>query len=248
MKNLFSAIVLTAGLAGVATTAQAQTTFSIGPRLGLNMATVATSGPDTRDVDAKNTFGAQVGVTANVGFGEHFAFQPSVLFAQKGFKTSESGTESFNGVTITYSGNTKTAVNYLEVPLNFVYTTGGDQGFQVFAGPYLALGVGGKSTYDYTVKDNTGQFNTNDSGSYVIKFADKEEANNNGNSNVNYVRRFDAGVNLGLGYRQGPVQVQLGYGFGFGNLVPLESDGNDSGNKAQNRVLQLSANYFFSAK
>ena len=63
-----------------------------------------------------------------------------------------------------------------------------------------------------------------------------------------YVRRYDAGLNLGMGYRQGPVQPQLGYGIGLGNLVPLNSDDSDSGKKAQNRVLQLSANYFFSGK
>lgn len=51
-----------------------------------------------------------------------------------------------------------------------------------------------------------------------------------------------------MSYRQGPVQLQLGYGIGLGNLVPLNSDGSDSGKKAQDRMLQLSANYSFSSK
>ena len=31
-------------------------------------------------------------------------------------------------------------------------------------------------------------------------------------------RRLDAGVNFGLGYRKGPLQVQIGYGLGLRNL------------------------------
>ena len=132
------------------------------------------------------------------------------------------------------------------MPLNFVYTTGGTQGFQLFAGPYVAMGVGGRAPYSISVKDNTGQFDMEDSGAYSVKFANKQNDNSNGDDI--YLRRFDIGANVGMGYRQGPVQVQLGYGFGLSNLVPLDSDGSDSGEKAQNRVLQLSANYFFNGK
>ncbi|GAB3656521.1 hypothetical protein GCM10027594_29040 [Hymenobacter agri] len=246
MKNLFTAFGLTAALAVAATAAHAQSTVSIGPRLGVNMATVATSGDDANSTKPDYTFTPQVGVSFDMQFGSRFAFQPSLLFSQKGFKTEESGTESFNGITVTYTGNSVAHINYLELPLNFVFTTGGTEGFQVFAGPYLALGVGGKATYSYTVKDNQGMFNMSDSGSYPVKFANQEPSNSNGNSF--YVRQFDAGLNAGMGYRKGPVQVQLGYGLGLANLVPLNSNGSDSGNTARNRVLQLSANYFFGIK
>ena len=68
-------------------------------------------------------------------------------------------------------------------------------------------------------------------------------------------RRFDAGVNFGLGYRQGPVQVQASLGLGFVNLhraitsnVPSFSsfaayDFNKDA--AYNRVAQLTGTYFF---
>ena len=250
MKNLFTAFFLTAGLAGAAATAQAQSGITIGPRLGVNMATVSASGADAATTNPENLFGAQVGFTADFGFGSNFSFQPSLLFSQKGFKTTESGTETFNGVTVSYTGNSKARINYLELPLNVVFTTGGTQGFQIFAGPYLALGVGGKATYEYTVKDSQGLLNTSDSGSFPVKFANQESTSSNGNGNGDYftVRQFDAGLNAGLGYRQGPFQVQLGYGLGLSNLVPRNSDGSDSGSTARNRVLQLSANYFFGTK
>lgn len=246
MKNQFTAFFLTAALAGAATTVQAQSAFSIGPRLGINMATVSASGDNAAEANPKNLFGPQVGLTADVNFDGNFSFQPSLLFSQKGFKTEESGTETFNGITMTYSGKSTTHINYLELPLNVVFTTGGTEGFQVFAGPYLALGVGGKSEYSYTVKDNQGLFNTSDSGSYPVKFTNQEPSNSNGD--YFSVRQFDAGLNGGLGYRQGPFQVQVAYGLGLSNLVPRNSDGSESGDKARNRVLQLSANYFFGSK
>ena len=246
MKNLSSALLFTAGLAAAATTARAQAAFSIGPRLGVNMATVKTSGENASEINPENIFTPQVGVTLDMSFGNNFAFQPSLLYSQKGFKTSESGTQTFNGVTVTYSGSSSLRIGYIELPLNFVYTTGGTQGFQVFAGPYVAMGVGGRAPYELSVKDNTGQFDMKDSGAYSVKFANQESSNGNGDEI--YVRRFDIGANVGMGYRQGPVQVQLGYGFGLSNIVPLDSNGSDSGDKAHNRVLQLSANYFFGGK
>ena len=103
-----------------------------------------------------------------MGFGSRFAFQPSLVYSQKGFKTSESGTKTSNGTTVTYSGTSTLHVNYLERPLNFVFTIGGTQGFQVFAGPYLAMGVGGKAPYGYSLKDNSGMFSTQASGSYQV--------------------------------------------------------------------------------
>ena len=245
MKNLFPALFLMTGLAGAATTAQAQSAFSIGPRLGINMATVAASGDNAAEANPQNIFLPQIGVTLDMSFGDKLSFQPSLLFSQKGFKTEESGTQSFNGTTVTYSATSKVRINYLELPLNFVFTTGGTQGFQLFAGPYLALGVGGKADYQVTAKDNQGM-NISESESYPVNFANQEPSNSNGNTF--YVRQLDAGLNAGMGYRQGPVQVQLAYGLGLGNLVPNNSNGTDSGEKIQNRVLQLSANYFFGIK
>ena len=241
MKNLFSAFGLTAVLAVAATSAQAQTSVSIGPRLGVNMANVSLSGPNTSGFSPKSVFGAQVGVTADIQLGT-FAFQPSLLFTQKGFKLTQSGTESFGGVTATYSDDRTLHISYLALPLNFVYTTSGDHGFQLFAGPYLALGVGGSAPYksDIVVP---GFAEDHKSGTGAMKFAN-QEPNNSSSSSANdvTVRRLDAGLNFGIGYRQGPIQLQAGYGTGLGNIIPLDSSGNDSGNKAQNRVLQLSAN------
>jgi hypothetical protein len=256
MKNLFTALLLTAA---TATTVQAQS-VTFGPRLGLNLTTSANSGtPSGFGQDTKSIVGVQVGGTLNIAFGEHLAFQPSLLYTQKGMETTGTETDRTDPpsvTTITASATTK--FNYLELPLNFVYTVGGSEGLQFFAGPYVAMGVGGSGSYKVNLNStdpNLAPFNGDYPGSLSIEFADKQNDNsslNNSNSTSPTItvtaRRFDAGLNAGIGYRVGPFQAQLGYGLGLVNFVPNDSDGNDTGSKSYHRGFQLSANYFLGGK
>lgn len=245
MKTHFSALGLTAVLALAATSAQAQATISFGPRVGVNLSSASISGPDTEGISPKSIFGGQLGATADVRFG-NFAVQPSLVFSRKGFQLTQSGSETFNGATATYSDKRTLNINYLELPVNFVYTTGGDHGFQMFAGPYVAFGVGGSAPYETDVVI-PGFINDHKSGTGKVNFANQEPTSSNSSSSDNdvTVRRFDVGGNVGIGYRQGPFQVQASYGLGFGNIIPLSSDGSDTKNKAHNQLGQLTVNYFF---
>ncbi|UOQ97713.1 PorT family protein [Hymenobacter sp. 5317J-9] len=262
MKNIFTACVLTAALAGATTSARAQAAIEFGPRLGLNVSTVKESGVPAGQFsqETKSIVGVQVGATLNVGINDNFSFQPSLLFSQKGAEFVGSFDFADNPPYKTSIKVTATPkINYLELPLNFVYTFGGHDGFQVFAGPYAALGVSGSGSAKGTIETNdpdliaagaTGSF----PASLKVEFGDKQNDNANNNSTSNTlsatvtVRRFDAGLNAGVGYRVGPFQAQLGYGLGLVNFVPKDTDGNDTGSKSYNRVLQLSANYFFGGK
>ena len=229
MNKLLTALLLTGSLAGAATTARAQTTVTFGPRLGANVSTFSYRGAQQGFDDPKATGGVQVGGTANISFG-NFAFQPSVIFTQKGAKLTGSGRFVDSGFATNYQTAATVKPAYLELPLNMVYTAGGDHGFQVFAGPYVAFGVGGNGSYNITLN-----------------------ATNNGNGLsapplTATFRRFDAGLNAGVGYRVGPVQAQLGYGLGLVNFIPNDSDGQDTGSKGYHRALQLNATYFFAGK
>lgn len=239
-NNFYTALTALALLAG-AQSANAQ--FSIGPRLGLNLANVSYTGDVAGNPDPKIKVGFQVGAAANIPLADKFAFQPALLFTQKGFKQDQSETETFSGVVVTSTAKGTAAFNYLEVPLNFVFTTGGENGFQVFAGPYLAYGVGGKIESSITVKDDSGLINESHSSNQPVKYASK-----NGSGDYAYVRGFDVGLNGGLGYRQGPFQVQAGYGLGLSNLIPTNEDGSEESYKVYNRVIQVSATYLFSLK
>lgn len=260
MKNLFTALLLTASLGGAVTTAQAQSSIQFAPRLGLNVSTVSSSGtPSGFNQENKSIVGLQVGGTFSVGISDNFSFQPSLLYSQKGMETTGSQTDRSNvPFTTTVKATTTTKLNYFELPLNFVYTVGGAEGFQVFAGPYVAVGVGGSGSYKVNLNSNDpsyAPFNGDYPGSLKVEFGDQQNDNSNNNNNNSTsptltvtARRFDAGLNAGVGYRMGPFQGQLGYGLGLANFEPKDSDGNDTGSKSYHRVLQLSVNYFLGGK
>ena len=261
MENLFTTLLLTASLGGAATTAQAQTSIQFGPRLGLNLSNVSNSGtPSGFNQSTKAIVGLQVGGTLSVGINDNFSFQPSLLFTQKGAEFSGSDTDRTNlPYTTSITATATPKLNYLELPLNFVYTLGDTDGFQLFAGPYVAAGVGGNGSFKVDIKsDDPDVMAFGAVGSYPgtlkVEFADKQNDNANNSNNPGAlsatvtVRRFDAGLNAGVGYRVGPFQAQLGYGLGLVNFVPKDSDGTDTGSKSYHRVIQLSANYFLGGK
>jgi hypothetical protein len=252
MKNLFSAALLTAG---VMAAAQAQAQITFGPRLGVNNCSIAYSGEKNGFDDPKGVFGVQVGGTANISFG-HLAFQPSILFTQKGAKLSGSGRIPDSGFVSNYAVSATLKPSYIELPLNFVYTSDEDHGFQVFAGPYVAFGIGGNGDYKVTVSSNNpnaAPYVGDYPGSLTIEYGEQQNDNQSAN-NTNTLsappltatfRRFDAGFNAGIGYRTGPIQAQLGYGVGLTNVVPNGPDGKDTGSTGHYRSFQFSANYFF---
>ena len=220
----------------------AQPTFRLGLRGGLNRATStvepASTSPSSQyyySASKSAIYAWQAGAVLEVAF-RRFALQPALVFSQKGEQfdavTSISGVAGMSGTAM----STVNRYNWLELPVNVVYTL---HGFQVFAGPYVALGVGGR------------QRGTISGFSPFARFAPQsidEKAAYGPDSNN---RRLDAGVNFGIGYRRGPVQVQLGYGLGLRNLHQGSADQaydyghNFNQDAAYNRVVQLTGTYFF---
>ena len=203
----FTLLFLTVALS--AATAAAQPTFRLGARGGLNRATSTVAAasnyagfPHSYSASKSAIYTWQAGAVLEVEF-HRFAIQPALLFSQKGeqFDTHE----DINGFAGTSSSRASTIsrYNWLELPVNAVYTC---HGVQVFAGPYVALGVGGQLKRTVFNSSATARFAPQESSSNIRYGADSEN------------RRFDAGFNFGLGYRKGPLQVQLGYGLGLRNL------------------------------
>jgi hypothetical protein len=182
-----------------------------------------------------------------VGLGK-VSLQPALLFSQKGeISHTVYDLHSNNAYFFVYAEETSTnRYNWLELPLNIVYTQHGDHGFQLFGGPYVALAIGGHQT---------GTRYTNSSGirGPLTEQVDKQITYGTETPN----RRVDAGVNFGVGYRQGPLQVQLGYSLGMRNLHqadPTETPDSQRGpypyhnfeaDAAYNRGAQLTGTYFF---
>lgn len=225
--------------------APAQPTFRLGVRGGLNRATTTLDAASTGSgfanfrysADKSTIYAWQAGAVLEIAFGK-FALQPALVFSQKGeeFNTAElfsygNGNSGSN----TYSTN---RYNFLELPVNLVYAV---RGFQLFAGPYVALGLGGRR------QGTSYRFNP------VAKFAPYHYNEKVRYGSDTYNPRLDAGVNFGVGYRQGPVQVQLGYALGLRNLHRTPYDGliaefpyhDFDADAAYNRGVQLAGTYFF---
>lgn len=245
MKQLATPLLL-AALLGSAATVSAQTTFRLGVRGGANRAftTLAAadymSGGPAYSADKSAIYSWQAGLVLEASF-HKFAFQPALLLSQKGEKFATSAFEDGTSVRITSTNR----YNWLELPLNVVYTLHGDHGLQLFAGPYLALAVGGRQKGVSLASSPVAFFAPHQIDSRIAYGSD---TNNN---------RLDAGFNFGIGYRQGPVQVQLGYGLGLRNLHRTGSQDVNLGyfypfshkfnaDAAYNRGAQLTGTYFFS--
>jgi len=241
-KILFAGVAASCLL--VATSAQAQVSF--GPRVGLNASTLSYDFDNGPAPSSTYRFGAQAGFSVNAQFGK-VSVQPSLLFAMKGNDNKLSDTEIFSAggqtVTTTYERNQSLSLSYIELPVNLVYSTNGAEGgFQVFAGPYVAIGINGKAKSDYKETSTVGGITQSESGSdnVDIKFASKESKTSKA-----YLCQFDAGFNMGVGYKIGGIQAQLGYGLGLGNLIPNDADDQKPTDKVHNRGFQLSLAYFF---
>ncbi|GAB3586478.1 hypothetical protein GCM10027345_35990 [Hymenobacter daeguensis] len=193
----------------LASRAHAQTSFSIGPRVGLNLATYHLTEPEVFDPPQYRA-GLEAGVASALSRG-HFALQGALLYSQKGYKTRT--TVDIRSVSNSYLGTGEVEyaerLHYLTLPLALAYTQRSDgQGFQVFAGPYVGLFLAGSFTNSTTPQNGPSSFA---SGSLT---AAPEAAYDYGS----FVRRYDAGLQGGLGYRYQQLLFQAGYSLGLRNV------------------------------
>ncbi len=230
MKKITN-LLLAGALLLIGVAAQAQ--ISIGPRLGFNAANVDFGAKDYDAPNLKTKLGSQIGVALNAQFG-NLALQPAIIYSRKGFLVDRSVADGDS----TWDMKSNIRLNYIEIPVHLVYTGGGNTGFQVFAGPYIGLGLDGNIDWESRItKPNV---STSSNREIDVNFASKQ-----GPDDKMYFRRFDLGANAGIGYKAGPIQTQLGYGYGFGfsNLVTKGFYDEEPKDKIRNRVVQLSVAY-----
>jgi hypothetical protein len=213
MKHLFPLVVGGLLLTG---TAQAQATFSVGPRVGFNATTAHFPG-DNEETSSSSRAGFEAGLTGNLQVG-HFAFQPSVLFSQKGYKAA--GPALSLGVYGSARYEETVRLNYLTVPLNLVFTLREDgKGLQAFAGPYVGMLLGGKYTRRTYYPDSPVY------PTPIVRLPESEYSRSvkagstYSDYDNRYTQRFDAGLQAGVGYRFGGLLVQANYSLGLRNLA-----------------------------
>jgi hypothetical protein len=134
--------------------------------------------------------GFTAGLIVNVPMSSNFSFQPALNFAQRGGTFKEEGESD------------KTTLNYLELPLNFIYNTKANEGFFIGAGPVLAYGVSGKEKI-------SGEESTK------IKFGSGDEE----------VKPFEFAANILSGYRFAKgFMISANYNLGLTSLANADSD------------------------
>ena len=214
--------------------------------------------------ETKTKMGFHIGLITDIQLLEStLSLQPALLFSNKGYSADfeKMLDDEFDDIGVDmddYEGYVRLNYNYIELPINLVYK---NSGFQISAGPYFAVGIGGSFKHDFSFEANGEDFDSDDffdEDSYKLKpvfgevdddmyedFLDDEDI-------IELYRAFDFGLNIGVGYQVKSVLFNVGYSFGLTNLTPkydaddYDMDEDYTENYIQkNRVFTFSVSYFF---
>jgi len=227
---------------GTASARAQQPSFSLGPRVGLNAATYHSA--QLHDYETQGyRVGLEAGLASTVNFG-HLGLQAAVLYAQRGATLHadiEFNSGSGTGNKGTYDASSR--LNCVTMPLALAYNQRTDgQGAQLFAGPYFSLLLNGH--YDNTLTSPSGGA-TSRSG--AITPVNDEALDLATHPVPAYRRRFDAGLQGGLGYRYHALLFQASYSLGLQNaMASFTYNGAPVNHPASyNRAFQASLSYLF---
>lgn len=184
---------------------------------GVNFANI-TKDNDGNVQDANTLTSFNVGLLFRPGLSEVVDIESGLLLSGHGAKAET----YFNG------GNdyVKAKFNplYLQVPLNLVVNIPLQSSTKLFAhaGPYIAMGVGGKSK----TETKLGPIETNSSSS--IKF-NNDDPLTSGQEGAAYdrLKRFDYGANLGAGVQLSGFILKANYGLGLAKINSKQENNSD---------------------
>lgn len=227
MKLLIVVIALT-----MTTQSFAQVKFGV--RAGLNLANMTVKLLD--DVSQKMNTSFHVGGIVEYSLSETYSIESGLLLSGKGKKVGFSKSES--GITI--SGTGTISPLYIEVPINALYKLDlGSAKLHLFAGPYIGIGIGGKSKMEFTATGLPAGVTLEKLGftneTTDVEFGTKDDSD---------FKRTDFGLNIGAGIEIKNILIRAQYGLGLSNLDPQGS--NDS--EIKNKVIGISMGYMFGGK
>ena len=222
MKKLFTGI----AMVFIITHASAQLFYAQG---GLNLANITTTNDgQTEKNNMLATFNA--GFMGRFGLSKTVDLESGLLLTGRGSKAET----YFNG------GNdyVKSTFNplYIELPLNLVVTVPLEKSSGIFfnAGPYVAVGIGGKSKTDSKVGLITS------SSSSSIKFSNDDPfTSQQDDAAYDKLKRFDFGINVGGGFQFEHLLLKVNYGFGLAKINSTQSN-NTVNDKNKYRTLSFS--------
>jgi hypothetical protein len=196
---------------------------------------------DGQDFDLKNRISWKGGLVAQIPISYSLTFMPQLNVLSKGGKMDESETTDFGGTSVTESIKADMKLTYVELPLNIVYSTAGEEGgagFFIGLGPSIGLGLSGKFKGDYTVSA-MGQTESEPIDT-DIKFDGKNDDEVDANDEDGHFKRLDFGANVIAGYQlSNGVFINAHYNYSFSNINP------NAGVESKNRYFGIGIGYFF---
>ena len=165
-------------------------------------------------ISPKSKTGITAGLFTDISLSNNLSFQPALNFVQKGFKMEQDDVKD------------NLSYNYLELPLNFVYSTQKSLGFFIGAGPSIAYGLSGKEKY--------------------MDSQNSEDTKVNFGSGENDIKPFDYGVNVLAGYKLATGMLfSVNYNLGLSNIQNGSS--NETGT-VKNKYFGFKIGYSFNSK
>lgn len=258
MKKVILLAVLAAGMMF---TAKAQEN-GFGIRAGFNL---SHAGGDFKDYlkdwesgDPKSKAGFNIGVIYDWGLTEHFYIQPGLYYTMKGAKAKDSDSEE------DYSWESKMNINlsYLELPVLASYRMNLTDNikWQINAGPYFAVGVGGKFKFESKESEDGESFTEKydykafGSSSKNAGFDEDDEGNIVVHGVKGDLKKFDFGLSFGTGVSFDKFYVGIKYDLGLTNIADKDAeqykkyteDGKEDGSyKIKNGNFAISVGYNF---
>jgi len=223
MKKILFLFCLAVGISSVSL-AQSPALFVKG---GVNFGNITTD-KDGNVNDANTRTSFHVGLQGDLPITRFFAIQPAVLFTGKGSKLEVGNTSGDNWM------RSSTNPYYIEVPVNAVIKVplGEETALFIGAGPYAAVGVGGKNRIEGEV------LGVDFSRTDKIKFSN-DDPFTSGEEGAGYgvMRRFDYGLNGTAGLQANRFLISANYGLGLAKLQSGTSSSDDELGK--HRVFSL---------
>ncbi len=208
--------------------AKAQTFYVQG---GLNLANITrTNDGQTEKNNVLPTF--NVGFIGDFGLSTVIDIETGLLFTGRGAKAET----YYNGG----SDYVKAKFNplYVELPVNLKFKIPLDakskQNIFFYSGPYIAMGVAGKSK----IESNIGIIAS--SSTQNIKFSNDDPfTSQQEDAGYNKLKRFDYGINLGGGFTFNSLILKANYGIGLVKINSTESN-NSANDKNKYRTFSIS--------
>lgn len=195
---------------------------------GINLANIsAYSNGKSEKNNTLTTFNA--GLLSRLGLSKLLDLESGLILSGHGSKAETYFTDN---------DFVKTTFNplYLEVPLNVVikFPLPGKKNLFIHAGPYAAMGIGGKSKSESHI---AGVFST---AKHDIKFSNADPfTSNRDDASYDKLKRFDFGLNFGGGLDLSKIILKVNYGLGITKINSTQrNNGVDDENKC--RTLSIS--------